>query len=185
MLGSLIDQDKIRMLNYTRDAAGGRLYKSANAFKDLVFISHRQSDAKTARELAFFLRSVGVDVYIEALAPISNRDPSVVTDVIDFGLNACSHLIAIISNNTRGSWWVPYEIGIAKHRPVPYGLLVLDNVTQLPEYLANAPIIKDNYELINWTKNFKTRTMQKSAYEIDIQSLPRLRNTNPSFTLTE
>ncbi|WP_082505269.1 toll/interleukin-1 receptor domain-containing protein [Deinococcus sp. Leaf326] len=169
----------------TKSAQGGKAYYESrryNSRQSLIFISHRQNDGEVARKLAHFLVDFAdVDVYMEAFNPTlaSSGNPQAVVDVIDFGLNACTHLIAIISDNTRGSWWVPYEIGIARNRPVPCAVMPLTNVLDLPEYMKTVEVVRDTNNLVLWTKRLFTTRVAKSVSpnSIDIPNFPTYRQT--------
>lgn len=50
----------------------------------------------------------------------------------------CSHLIAVVSENTEGSWWVPFEIGEATIIDNRIATFQVGYVT-LPEYLKKWP----------------------------------------------
>lgn len=167
--------------NVIKDAAGGKaINKRYGPHRALVFISHRQTDAAAAGAVAKVLIEVAdVDVYLEAFDPklSTSGNPNTVVSVIDFGLNACTHLVAVVSDNTRGSWWVPYEIGVARNRPVPCAVLPLSNVKDLPEYMRTVDVVKDTYELVGWTKKLPNRYIYKSVNpaEFAIPGLPSFR----------
>jgi hypothetical protein len=48
--------------------------------------------------------------------------------------------MAVVSTNTKGSWWVPWEIGIATEKDYPIATYAGDNIT-LPEYLKKWPYL--------------------------------------------
>jgi hypothetical protein len=52
------------------------------------------------------------------------------------GLANCTHLLALISTATRGSWWVPYEIGSVRGRSKQLAFFVHKEVRDLPDYLV-------------------------------------------------
>lgn len=172
-----------------KSASGGQAIKSAWGYgseKALVFISHRQADAVTALAIAYALMEIAnVDIYLDSFNPELARAGSAdeVTGVIDCGLNACTHLLAVISNKTRGSWWVPYEIGIAKFRPVPRALVLLEEVRELPEYLRSTDVLKDKIEISNWAKNLPGRIVAKSVSTFEIPGIPYARTSEPVYTL--
>ena len=168
---------------------GGLAVRSSRGYgsdKALIFISHRQADSQTALAIAYALMEIAdVDVYLDSFNPDLARAGSAdaVTGVIDFGLNACTHLLAVISNKTRGSWWVPYEIGIAKFRPVPRALVLLEEVRELPEYLRLTDILKDKIEISSWAKNLPGSRVSKSISTLEIPGIPSIRSSNPTYTL--
>lgn len=127
-----------------------------------------------------------VDVFLDAFNPAlsASGTPEQVTGIIDFGLNACTHLLAVISDNTRGSWWVPYEVGVARNRPMPCGLILFENVKDLPEYLQTVSNVQDVNGLINWAKGTLPQVrVHKSVNpsDITVPGLPNFRRDGVVF----
>jgi hypothetical protein len=107
------------------------------------------------RELAEVLLALGIDVYFDEFDEDLQRfaamnDPQGVVHQIDTGLQRCSHLLGIISKKTRGSWWVPYEIGSARNLDKRVGYVILDNVGWLPEYMKVSDVLRDRDGLLHW-----------------------------------
>ena len=97
-----------------------------------VFISHRQADSDLARIIADYLHKRGIPYYLDVLD--SNIISSDITTKMIQMLNKCTHLLAVLSHNTEGSWWVPFEIGgatLINRRIASYSY---DRI-QLPDYL--------------------------------------------------
>lgn len=110
-----------------------------------VFISHRTADDTIARRVCDRLVQVhGIPCYLDdldkeaGLANQSNR----VTSLIVQRLNNCTNLLAIITKNTRGSWWVPFEVGVA--RQAPRAITSFTNLAngELPEFLTEWPVVR-------------------------------------------
>lgn len=92
-----------------------------------LFISHRQIDDARARQVAAIARTAGFQVWLDAedanltgLAKSSAlRTPDEIAqltaDYIETALLNSTHVIALITKNTPGSKWVPYEYGRVKH----------------------------------------------------------------------
>lgn len=128
-----------------------------------VFISHKSSDSKEAKEIAELFKENGIDVYIDLddnglqIASVSNNAQSVV-DHIQEGLKCSTHLLAMISDDTKDSWWVPYEIGYAKKGKKNIASLILSkNKQNLPDYLLIEEQIRTLYELEKYVKNIKIK----------------------------
>jgi len=98
-----------------------------------IFVSHRQADAAAALRLAWLAQDEGwgywLDIIDLASAPQQQRTAlkrwlgrpptslqlSIFTAaLIEMGLLNCSHVIAAMTDNTKGSQWVPYEYGRLK-----------------------------------------------------------------------
>src|SRR5207302_2068827 len=105
-----------------------------------VFISHSRLDKEKARAVARALKASKVDYYFDQndkelqLADEQNDDVKVVR-CIENGIEVCSHLLGIITENTKNSWWVPYEIGRATGRERKCAHLIDKEVEKLPSYI--------------------------------------------------
>ena len=81
--------------------------------KSEVFLSYQHADQGTALELAADLdrrgRCVFIDVYDDTLLP-GNRD---LDDALMTAITNADTMVIIISDETQGSWWVPWEIGVS------------------------------------------------------------------------
>jgi len=90
-----------------------------------VFISHRRKDVKKAVDVAKEATRLGFDYWLDIHDPTVaavNRSTNLtvpqkglaVAMIIEMGLINSSHLVAVMTNNTKGSEWVPYEYGRVK-----------------------------------------------------------------------
>ncbi|PTU01487.1 toll/interleukin-1 receptor domain-containing protein [Pseudomonas sp. HMWF031] len=110
-----------------------------------IFISHQQQDANPALLVKTHLKQRhNIECYLDVIDPFLKRGEEI-ADHVRRELAKCSHLLAIVSDATKGSWWVPWEIGVATEKDYPlatYGT----NVT-LPEYLMKWPYLKSYGDL--------------------------------------
>lgn len=122
-----------------------------------VFISHRTQDDAIAQGVYRRLKDYhGISCYLDDFDP--DADPTNgITAVILKNLELSTHLLAVITNNTQGSWWVPYEIGVAQHgarRITSY-----DKSTRpLPEYLREWPILTTDKAIDLFAEAYKRDT---------------------------
>jgi len=143
-------------------------YKSLSRSVCCVFISHRKSDVEVAKAVGRFLTDVvNVDIYLDEndrplLAAVASGDDQKIVEYIEKGIASSTHLLGIISESTRGSWWVPYEIGAARQNGLAIAHMLLENVDEVPSYLRISKLIKDWRELIGWTQNLKGRHVNLS-----------------------
>jgi hypothetical protein len=120
-----------------------------------VFISHSSLDRDKAREVAEALRTSRIDYYLEEeddelqLADKVQEHVKVVGR-IEAELVACTHLLGLITKNTRKSWWVPYEIGGATGRGRQCAHLVDGEVCTLPSYIQVPTILPGRQDLRSW-----------------------------------
>jgi hypothetical protein len=127
----------------------------SNLQTSCIFISYQREDEKYAEQTSKYILSKGIDVYFDkndSDLRLANEtsSPWSVTGSIKKGLDASTHLIALISPSTYKSYWVPFEIGfsyerigsgqkVLKHKDVSY----LD----LPDYLKVRGIMTGYDEL--------------------------------------
>ncbi len=102
-----------------------------------VFISYRHSDRNKAFEIDQRLKSNGIETYLDVLDEESKTTDDI-TAVITKNIVKCTHLIAVVSETTAASWWVPFEIGEATitHRRIAS---YRTGYSSLPEYLSKWP----------------------------------------------
>ena len=101
-----------------------------------VFISYRHTDRDHAFKIDQRLKVAGIKTYLDVLDEESRQGADEITDIITKRMSECTHLLAIISDDTSKSWWVPFEIGeatYAENRIATFQLNILDY--QLPSYL--------------------------------------------------
>lgn len=127
-----------------------------------VFISHKKQDSLTAQNIQKILKQNDIESYLDITDPESMGTDNI-TQVITKNIKKSTHLIAVVSDITQQSWWVPFEIGeatIAEKRIATYHI---GNV-KLPEYLDNWPEMRRESELYLFINAY--REEQKVGNEI-------------------
>jgi hypothetical protein len=111
-----------------------------------VFISHRTADDAKAQALAGrLLTRHNIRCYLDHFDPDA-RSTREITSLIVGRINLCTHLMALVTNATVGSWWVPFEIGVA--RQGDRRITSFDNSTvKLPEFLTDWPVMTTDTDL--------------------------------------
>lgn len=110
-----------------------------------VFISHKKEDESAAVAIGKFLMEiVGVNIYLDIMdtnlqAATQTENDKLIVDSIKKGLEYSTHLLCLISDKTRLSWWVPYEIGIADNKNISIASLKLKTVDDIPSFLKIHP----------------------------------------------
>lgn len=142
-----------------------------------VFISYRHTDRVKAHDVYNKLTDSGIHCYLDVIDEES-KNTSDITDVITKNIKRCTHLLAIISQNTNGSWWVPFEIGEAtvlnrricsyafqdNHTSLSrYYLSLYSNI--LPEYLQKWPVLLSNLDLDKFIEQYYSDTKYTVAME--------------------
>lgn len=126
----------------------------------IIFVSHKDSDTLRASDVAKGLRDNGHQVYMDAFDDGLKHGTADLADYLRVRLAQCDALIAVVSRNTQGSWWVPWEIGVATERDYPLGTFQCDDTTP-PDYLKKWPILKSMADLglfADLVKSVQSRT---------------------------
>lgn len=106
-----------------------------------VFISHKQEDAFTANQIANELNSIHIDYYLDVLDPLVTKSGKMLTEHIRKNINTCTDIIVVMSDITRYSQWVPFEVGMAAQIDLPTATFLKDSVL-LPDFLQYWPRLK-------------------------------------------
>lgn len=120
-----------------------------------VFISYSRKDKEKARDIVRALEVSNVDYYFdekdeELQLADEEGDHLKVVQCIKDGLEVCTHLLGIITENTKDSWWVPYEIGRGTGRDRACAHLIDKEVSELPSYIKAAKILVNRAALREW-----------------------------------
>lgn len=132
-----------------------------------VFISYRHTDRNTAIQIAYEFDANNIKYYLDVIDDESKSTEDI-TEVITKNIKKSTHLLAIISPSTSGSWWVPFEIGqatVSNRRICSYAVSnsslnlsgmsfrLLSNF--LPEYLRKWPVLVSRMDLDKFIQQYK------------------------------
>ena len=87
--------------------------------------------------------NIYLDVYDKTLQNADkNNDVEGVVNAIHKGIEYASHLLCVISEKSKYSWWIPYEIGFAQANGVKTSSVKIKQAEYLPTYLRvnNSPV---------------------------------------------
>lgn len=144
-----------------------------------VFISYRHTDRNTAIQIAHEFNTNNVEYYLDVIDDESKSTEDI-TEVITKNIKKSTHLLAIISPTTSGSWWVPFEIGqatVSNRRICSYAVsnssLNLSGMSFrflsnfLPEYLRKWPVLVSKMDLDKFIEQYKrdTRSSISEGFE--------------------
>ncbi len=119
-----------------------------------VFLSYRHSDKATAWELAYDLdrqdRRVFIDVHDDTLVP-GQRD---LDDALVTAIDNARTMIIVVSDETQGSWWVPWEIGVLTHSGKPRAMYKLQTTRPFPAYVEKLKRLQNLTEANSWVTVF-------------------------------
>lgn len=133
-----------------------------------VFISHRTADDGIAQKVAYRLKyHHNITCYIDDIdAELGRaRGTAAVTDLIVNRLTSCTNLLAIVTQNTQGSWWVPFEVGVARQAPRVITAFTNQADSQLPEYLLEWPRLRGDQAVDTFASYYKR---QRRALSEDV-----------------
>ena len=100
-----------------------------------VFISHKNTDSLQALLLKTAFERNQVTSYLDVLDNSINGGGKQLTDHIKENLNTCTDIIVVMSEATKESWWVPFEIGMSAQVDMPTASYLRSDVI-LPSYLS-------------------------------------------------
>lgn len=106
-----------------------------------VFISHKDADSLQALLLKRAFEDEGVSAYLDVLDSSINGGGKTLTEHIKNQLNQCTDIIVLMTEATKHSWWVPFEIGMSAQIDMPTASCLKENVV-LPSFLSYWPRLK-------------------------------------------
>jgi hypothetical protein len=130
-----------------------------------LFVSHRKDDETRARDVATLAQAEGFQVWLDVLdtglqstARASTGTPAdalAIALIIEMALLNCTHVIALLTPRTPGTYWVPYEYGRVKDSS-PHSLRAAcwidPHVTYEPEYLELGVKTRSDDEIRDWLR---------------------------------
>ena len=111
-----------------------------------VFISHQNKDSQIAKFIYRYLKRENIDSFLDAYDPISGSYGSPIENYIIDVMGNCSHFLTVLSRNTKESWWVPFEIGVATDKDIPIANYFHEEI-EIPEYLEKWPYLQNEIDL--------------------------------------
>lgn len=135
---------------------------------DCVFISHQKADSAFCKQIADYILNAGMDVYFDEYDHDlrlyrENNDPHGVTACILKGINNSNFMLCVVSPQTLGSTWVPFEVGYGFEQ-TQLGILTTKGVHRkdLPHYALTAKFIVDAIPALNTFLRSKTAVINES-----------------------
>lgn len=112
-----------------------------------VFLSHQLRDAAVAQQIERRLRIFhDIPSYLDVIDPDASKQGDQIADHVKAHLGQCTQLLAVVSEATKLSWWVPWEIGIATEKDYPLATFS-GGTTVLPEYLKKWPYLRNDADI--------------------------------------
>ena len=139
-----------------------------------VFISYRHMDRAHAFAINSRLIQANIKTYLDVLDPESQTTDDI-TGVITRNITECTHLLAVVSERTALSWWVPFEIGeatISNRRICSFKT----GPAELPLYLDKWPKLSTASDLNFFIDAYREEVSSKRSIVLD--------SSNESFSGT-
>lgn len=140
-----------------------------------IFISHKQEDGVIAARLDEKFKTYNIDTYLDLIDDTISRDGKALTEHIRKSLNACTDIIVIMSEKTKFSQWVPFEVGMSAQKDMPTVKFMVEDV-ELPEFLDYWPRLKHFSDVEKYLKAKSIITINESHNRgngmLDFVSMP-------------
>lgn len=125
-----------------------------------VFLSHKNEDSVLAKSVADRLTGIHrIPVYLDVIDTRLNQDGVDLAEYIRNRLEECTQLLAVMTNKTKVSWWVPWEIGVATEKQRFLASYVAE-LSEVPEYLRKWPYLRTMSDLDRYAEQSKRSTDQ-------------------------
>lgn len=128
-----------------------------------VFISHKDSDSELAERVARRVRYNGMDTYLDTIDDALAKDGPDLADLLLARMSSCQQLIAVVSSQTKDSWWVPWEIGVGSEKSFRMASYSEQHVS-LPSYLTKWPALHGDRDVdlyCQYSKSASIRVARK------------------------
>lgn len=141
-----------------------------------VFISHKDADSLQAMLLKRAFENEGVSAYLDVLDSSINSGGKALTEHIKDQLNQCTDIIVLMSEATKYSWWVPFEIGMSAQINMPTASYLKEDVV-LPSYLSYWPRLKTINDVSTYVsiKKKTERTLNEQYSNFELSSISNRR----------
>lgn len=144
-----------------------------------VFISYRHMDRAYAVSINARLIQANIKTYLDVLDAESQTTDDI-TGVITRNISECTHLLAVVSEKTALSWWVPFEIGeatITNRRICSFKT----GPTELPLYLDKWPKLTSERDIEFFIDAYRSEATQKRAMGLEsVTGSESMRSVNKS-----
>ncbi|QAX83011.1 molecular chaperone Tir [Pseudomonas sp. DTU12.3] len=130
-----------------------------------VFISYRHMDRLHAVAINNRLKQANIKTYLDVLDPESQTTDDI-TGVITRNITECTHLLAVVSERTALSWWVPFEIGeatISNRRICSFKT----GPAELPLYLDKWPKLSTDKDIDFFIDAYREEVSNKRSMVLD------------------
>ena len=131
-----------------------------------IFISHKKEDSAAALSVAEMLKQNGHTYYLDVVDNYIHKGGDDLAAHIRNELGKCDCLLAVVSHATKGSSWVPWEIGVATEKDYPLGTYLIDNTSPL-EFMLKWPVLRSRDHLVAFANALGHITSRTKSIELN------------------
>lgn len=125
------------------------LFEAASKEKPCIFLSHTRQDKQHVINIGNYIMQAGFNIYLDIYdsdlqKAADTENHEAITRCLEKGIENSTHMLCFVSEKTRESWWVPYEIGYGKGKANHIATLLMKdfNLDNIPSFLSISEIIK-------------------------------------------
>lgn len=146
-----------------------------------IFLSHISVDKDAVIKIGDYIQDAGFNIYLDIndedlQRAVRANDAARITAAIEKGVSNSTHMMCVVTEATKHSWWVPYEVGYGKKSNKDLSTLALRSVTNLPDYLKITYRIEG---VIGLNKYLNTIRQGSSSYDYLSESVSSYHSLNP------
>ena len=118
-----------------------------NLTDEVIFISYNNKDQQEAQRVGSWIdANEGFRSHIVGFSNTDLNNGIKLTDMLLGHIASCQQIMVVVSKDTAGSWWVPWEVGVGSEKKFKMSSYFVDSlseniVKQLPEYIMMNPIL--------------------------------------------
>lgn len=148
-----------------------------------VFISHQKTDSLKASAIADRLKTYhSIESYLDVIDPYISKGEDLAAH-IQAEMSKCTQLLAVVSEATRLSSWVPWEIGVATEKDFPLATFA-DGYSPPPEFLQKWPYLRTTADLDLYAQASKSAERSFVTKRATLnEDVARLRSTREFFDI--
>jgi hypothetical protein len=141
-----------------------------------LFVSHRHIDKDYGLRVANLANDNGFEFWLDVLDPALAAIPALThlppkqialftACIIEMGLINSTHVLAVMTENTKGGDWVPYEYGRVRRVGNTGCWKNPCHNFNLPDYMELGEITKSEVEITKWLKKFPSCSLIRWNYK--------------------
>ncbi len=135
-----------------------------------IFISHKNENKNKAYILRDYIKQLGINTFLDSddkhlQENVESKNNKGIVEAIEMGVEKATALLCLISNVTKFSWWVPYELGLAKAHGKEMVAVILEKLEDaLPEYLTILDSLSSEIEFESYMEDYINKNYSSQQY---------------------